>query len=107
MAGCGARAVEGGPAADALSILGQAHRALRCGKTACPRAASEGTGPLPASDPRYFQNSNAPRRRRRVSVVLGEQPELERELHVLRAVGKAELFLNALLVGVDRLGTDE
>ena len=38
---------------------------------------------------------------------LHEKAELERELHVVRSVRQAELFLNALLVRVDGFGTDE
>src|SRR5438874_953684 len=38
---------------------------------------------------------------------LNEQAELERELDVVRPVAEAELFLDALFVGVDGLRADE
>jgi hypothetical protein len=36
-----------------------------------------------------------------------EQSQLQRQLHVIRPMGEAELLLDALLVGVDRFGADE
>ena len=39
--------------------------------------------------------------------LLGENPELERELHVVRAVREPELLSDPLLVRIDGLGTDE